>query len=217
MAQIAPSILSADFANLQGELKKVGKANYLHLDVMDGHFVPNISFGPVLIRKLRGLTQQVFDTHLMIETPDRYLDDFIKAGADILTVHLEATPHLHRTVTYIKESGIKAGVSLNPATPLTAIEEILPELDLLLLMSVNPGFGGQKFIPSTLDKLRRARTMLDVLEEETGRKILLEIDGGVNLETIDEVLACGPDLLVAGSAVFKGDAEKNLQTLMSRL
>ena len=217
MPQIAPSLLSADFSNLERELEKIGEAGYLHLDIMDGQFVPNISFGPVLIRKLRKLSGAVFDTHLMIAQPDRYLDDFIEAGCDIITVHQEACTHLHRTVDYIKKKGVKAGVSLNPATPLSAVKEILPDLDLLLIMSVNPGFGGQTFIPAALDKLRRARAAIDRVRAEQGREILLEVDGGVNLQTIDQVVSCGPDLIVAGSAVFKGDARKNFQELSKHL
>jgi len=215
MPTIAPSILSADFSNLEKEFKKLKTARYLHLDVMDGHFVPNITFGPCVVKSIRKITDMVFDTHLMIAEPDLYLDDFIEAGADIITVHYEAVKHIHRTVNYIKRRGLKAGVALNPATPLSSVEEILLELDLLLIMSVNPGFGGQKFIPSALDKLRRARKLIDEVEKETGKKVLLEIDGGVNLHNIDEIVKCGVDIIVAGSAVFKGNAEKNLKQLQS--
>jgi len=217
MPWIAPSLLSADFSNLERELEKVGEAGYLHLDIMDGQFVPNISFGPVLIKKLRKRSEAIFDTHLMIAQPDRYLDDFIEAGCDIITVHQEACTHLHRTVDYIKKKGVRAGVSLNPATPLSTVEEILPDLDLLLIMSVNPGFGGQTFIPSSLDKLRRAKAAIDRIRAEQGREVLLEVDGGVNLQTIDQVVECGPDLIVAGSAVFKGDARKNFRELSKHL
>ena len=217
MPRIAPSLLSADFSNLERELENVKEATCLHLDVMDGQFVPNITFGPTVIRQLRKLTDMTFDTHLMIVDPSRYLDDFIDAGSDIVTVHVEAEKNLRQTITSIKERGVKAGVSLNPATPLSSVEDILPELDLLLVMSVNPGFGGQKFMPSSLEKLKEARTMIDAVQKGSGSKVLLEIDGGVNLETIDAVAACGPDLIVAGSAIFKGDARKNFLDLSSHL
>ena len=217
MPHIAPSLLSANFSNLERELEKVKEAKYLHLDVMDGQFVPNITFGAVVIKQLRSLTEMKFDTHLMITDPERYLDDFIDAGSDIVTVHVEAAKDLHGTIEYIIKQKVMAGVSLNPATPLSSVEEILPELDLLLVMSVDPGFGGQKLIPSSLEKLRKARAMINDIKEKHGKKILLEIDGGVNLETIDDVVACGPDLIVAGSAVFKGDARKNFLELSKHL
>jgi len=217
MPHIAPSLLSANFSNLERELEKVKEATYLHLDVMDGQFVPNITFGPVVIKRLRTLSKMKLDTHLMIADPERYLDDFIDAGSDIMTVHVEAAKDLHGTIEYIKKQKVMAGVSLNPATPLSSVEEVLPELDLLLIMSVNPGFSGQRFIPSSLEKLKKARAMIDAIQKESGRKILLEIDGGVNLETIDDVVACGPDLIVAGSAVFKGNARKNFLELSSHL
>ena len=217
MSHIAPSLLSANFSNLERELEKVKEATCLHLDVIDGQFVPNITFGAVVIKHLRKLTDMTFDTHLMIVDPCRYLDDFIDAGSDIVTVHVEAEKNLGKTIKSIKERGIKAGVSLNPKTPLSSVETILPELDLLLVMSVNPGFGGQKLIPQALAKLKAARAMIDGIQEESGRKILLEIDGGVNRDTIDDVVACGPDLIVAGSAVFKGDARKNLLELSKHL
>ena len=217
MPHIAPSLLSANFSNLERELEKVKEATYLHLDVMDGQFVPNITFGPVVIKRLRTLSKMKLDTHLMIADPERYLDDFIDAGSDIMTVHVEAAKDLHGTIEYIKKQKVMAGVSLNPATPLSSVEEGLPELDLLLIMSVNPGFSGQRFIPSSLEKLKKARAMIDAIQKESGRKILLEIDGGVILETIDDVVACGPDLIVAGSAVFKGNARKNFLELSSHL
>ena len=218
MPHIAPSLLSSDFSNLEAELEKLPDVRYLHLDVMDGQFVPNITFGPMVVKHLRKRTKAIFDTHLMIVDPDRFVKDFVDAGSDIVTVHAEATSHLHRSIQHIKSLGAKAGVSLNPATPLCMVEEILPDLDLLLIMSVNPGFGGQKFIPSALEKLRLAREMVDAVREVSGHEILLEIDGGVNLETIDAVMEAGrPDLLVAGSAVFGGDARQNFLELSKHL
>jgi ribulose-phosphate 3-epimerase len=200
MTDIAPSLLSADFAFLSDEIKKVekGGADYLHLDVMDGIFVPNITFGPPVIKKLKKITSIPFDVHLMIDKPERYIKDFVDAGADILTVHAEATTHLHRTIQEIKSHGIKAGVSLNPATPLSSIEYILEDLDLILIMTVNPGFGGQSFIKSMVDKIIDTRRLID----ERNSKILLEIDGGVKLDNALELSKLGVDILVAGSAIF---------------
>ncbi|CAK7021221.1 ribulose-phosphate 3-epimerase [Tissierella carlieri] len=200
MAKIAPSLLSADFANLQDEIKKIenGGADYLHLDVMDGIYVPNITFGPPVIKKLRKITKIPFDVHLMIDKPERYIKDFVDAGADLITVHQEATTHLHRTIQEIKSYGIMAGVSLNPATPLESIEYVLGDLDLVLIMTVNPGFGGQSFIESMKGKIKRLRKIID----ERELNIIVEVDGGVKLDNAKEILNCGADLLVAGSDVF---------------
>lgn len=197
---IAPSILSADFARLGDEVAAVerGGADLLHVDVMDGHFVPNLTVGPPIVESLKKVTKLPLDVHLMITNADAFIDEFSAAGADYLTVHVEACPHLHRTVQSIKERGVRAGVTLNPATSLHTIEEILPDVDLVLIMSVNPGFGGQNFIGSCLKKIASARRMLD----EAGSRALLEVDGGVKIDNAAQVLAAGADVLVAGSAIF---------------
>ena len=198
--QIAPSILSADFSRLGEEIKAVEKAgaDLIHVDVMDGHYVPNITIGPGVVASLRKTTGLPFDVHLMIEEPDRYIDAFAEAGSDIVTVHAEAVIHLHRTVHYIKGRGIKAGVSLNPSTPLSCIEEILPDIDLLLIMTVNPGFGGQTFIPGTLPKIRKAREQVRSL----GLATAIEVDGGVTPDNIGSLAEAGADIFVAGAAIF---------------
>lgn len=203
MAILAPSILSADFSKLAEDVAKVeeGGAGYLHVDVMDGHFVPNISFGAVVMKSLLGKTGLPFDVHLMIERPDDYLEDFITEKTEYITVHQEACTHLHRTVQHIKSAGAKAGVSINPATPLCSIEEILCDVDMVLIMSVNPGFGGQKLIPSALDKITR----LAKLRSELGYDFKIEIDGGVSLSNVAQVVDSGVDIVVAGSAVFGSD------------
>lgn len=200
MIKISPSILSADFSRLGEDVQAVDRAgaDYIHIDVMDGHFVPNITIGPLVVEALRKVTAKPLDVHLMIENPDLYIADFARAGADIITVHQEAVPHLHRTVQLIKSLGKKAGVSLNPATPVETLDVILDELDLVLIMSVNPGFGGQSFIPSALDKIRALRQRIT----ERGLSTELEVDGGVKIDNIREVVAAGADVLVAGSAVF---------------
>jgi len=200
MIKISPSILSADFSRLGEDVQAVDRAgaDYIHIDVMDGHFVPNITIGPLVVEALRKVTAKPLDVHLMIENPDLYISDFAKAGADIITVHQEAVPHLHRTVQLIKSLSKKAGVSLNPATPVETLDIILDELDLVLIMSVNPGFGGQSFIPSALDKIRALRQRIT----ERGLSTELEVDGGVKIDNIREVVAAGADVLVAGSAVF---------------
>ena len=200
MIKISPSILSADFSRLGEDVQAVDRAgaDYIHIDVMDGHFVPNITIGPLVVEALRKVTSKPLDVHLMIENPDLYIADFARAGADIITVHQEAVPHLHRTMQLIKSLGKKAGVSLNPATPVETLDIILDELDLVLIMSVNPGFGGQSFIPSALDKIRALRQRIT----ERGLSTELEVDGGVKIDNIREVVAAGADVLVAGSAVF---------------
>jgi len=203
MIKISPSILSADFSRLGEDVQAVDRAgaDYIHIDVMDGHFVPNITIGPLVVDALRKVTDKPLDVHLMIENPDRYIADFAKAGADIIVVHQEAVPHLHRTVQLIKSLGKRAGVSLNPGTPVETLDVVLDDLDLVLVMSVNPGFGGQSFIPSALDKIRALRQRIT----QRGLATELEVDGGVKLDNIREVVAAGADVLVAGSAVFNTD------------
>lgn len=200
--RIAPSILSADFARLGDEVRAItaSDADFIHIDVMDGHFVPNLTIGPTVVKALRPHTNLPFDVHLMISPVDRYIADFAEAGADIITVHPEAGPHLHRTIQLIKSLGKKAGVALNPATPAEAIDFVLDLVDLVLVMSVNPGFGGQTFLTSQLDKIRQIRKRIDY----QGRAIELEVDGGINPETARDAIAAGADLLVAGTAVFTG-------------
>ena len=200
MNLIAPSILSADFSRLGEEIAAVeaAGADWIHVDVMDGHFVPNLTFGPGLVSSIRKSTKLPFDVHLMIENPERYIDIFAAAGSDVITIHVEATVHLHRIIGMIHEKGLKAGVSLNPATSLCSVEQILPDIDLLLIMTVNPGFGGQKFIEGMLPKITAARRMI----EATAPGILLEVDGGVTLKNIRKIADAGADVLVAGSAVY---------------
>jgi len=209
---IAPSILSADFSRLGQEVRAVESAGaeVIHVDVMDGHFVPNITIGPLVVRAVRQVTDLPLDVHLMITDPDRYVADFAEAGADWITVHVEACTHLHRTLGHIKELGKKAGAVLNPATSLSTLEYVLDEVDLVMLMSVNPGFGGQSFIPSTLEKTRKLRTMLDAVNPEAG----IEIDGGISPETIADVAAAGANIFVAGSAIYgQKEYEPTIKTL----
>jgi len=200
MIKIAPSILSADFSKLGEQIKLVeeGGADYIHLDVMDGHFVPNITFGPSVIKKLRNVTKLPFDVHLMIESPDLYIKDFVDAGADIITVHQEACTHLHRTLQYIKSFGIKAGVALNPATSIENIKYIIDEVDMVLIMTVNPGFGGQNFIPQMKCKIQDLRKLIDSRD----LNIDIQVDGGIKIDNIKEIELCGANIFVAGSAIF---------------
>ncbi|MCR6111173.1 ribulose-phosphate 3-epimerase [Bacillus sp. A301a_S52] len=200
MIKIAPSILSADFAKLGDEIKEVeaGGADYIHVDVMDGHFVPNITIGPLIVQAIRPITSLPLDVHLMIDNPDNYIPQFVQAGADIISVHAEACPHLHRTIHMIKDSGVKAGVVLNPATPVSLIEGMLADLDLVLLMTVNPGFGGQSFIHSVLPKIKQVRQWVD----DSGQSTEIEVDGGVNEKTASLCIEAGANVLVAGSAVY---------------
>jgi ribulose-phosphate 3-epimerase len=212
MKIIAPSILSADGGRLSEEIAAVEKAgaDWIHIDVMDGNFVPNITMGPAIISSLRKTTKLPFDVHLMIENPDRYIESFSQAGADIITIHAEATNHLYRTIDLIKSFDKRAGVSLNPATPLVQIEDVIRHIDLLLIMTVNPGFGGQKFIASSLSKISRANKMMEGLP----RKPMLEVDGGVNLQNIGDIAEAGADVIVAGAAIFgSDDYQKTIATM----
>lgn len=212
MVKIAPSILSADGSRLGEEIAAVeaAGADWIHLDVMDGRFVPNLTIGPGIVSALRKTTRLPFDVHLMIEDPERYVEAFARAGSDVLTVHVEATAHLHRLVAMIREKGLRPGVSLNPATPLSLVEPILPDLDLLLVMTVNPGFGGQKFIPAMLPKVARAKEMIRALAPS----VLLEVDGGVTGENIRAVVEAGADVVVAGAAIFAArDYEKTISAM----
>lgn len=216
MIQIAPSILSANFMRLGEEIKAAEQAgaDLLHIDIMDGHFVPNITIGPAIVAAIRKITTLPLDVHLMIEDPDKFLPDFAQAGADYLTVHCEASVHLHRTVQWIREKGLKAGVSINPATPVSQLESIIMDIDLVLLMSVNPGFGGQRFIPATMDKIKKAKGMIRAAES----RALIEIDGGVKLDNAKEIADAGADILVMGSAFFEsGNYKETLEKLNDNL
>jgi ribulose-phosphate 3-epimerase len=210
--RIAPSILSADFAHLAREIAaaEAGGADLIHVDVMDGHFVPNITIGPPVVRAVKRVARRPLDVHLMIEDPDRYLEAFVEAGASMLSVHVEVLPHLHRTLQAIKRLGIQAGAVLNPSTPVSALEEVAGDVDFVLVMSVNPGFGGQRFIPGSVDKIRRVRALLD----RAGSTAPIEVDGGVDLETAPDVVRAGATILVAGNAVFsQGNPEAAVRAL----
>ena len=216
MKKLAPSILSADFSRLGEEIKAVEEAgaDYIHIDIMDGHFVPNITVGPLVVETAKAVTTLPLDVHLMISEPDRYVQDFIKAGSDLLSVHVETCPHLQRTLTYIRELGGKPAAVLNPSTPLSTLENVMNDLDMVLLMTVNPGFGGQKFIPTMLPKIKQLRKLID----EKKLPIELEVDGGVNLENIGGISEAGADVVVAGSAIYKSkDCRETVRLMKEKL
>ena len=212
---LSPSILSSDFGRLGEDIRVVDEAgaDYIHVDVMDGMFVPSITIGMPVVKSIRNYTDKVLDVHLMIEDPDRYIVEFANAGADIITVHAEACKHLDRTIELIKAQSVMAAVALNPATDLSVLEYILPKLDMVLIMSVNPGFGGQKFIPYSLDKIKALKRMID----ERNVNVDIEVDGGINLDNVTSVIEAGANIIVAGSAVFNGDAAENVRAFLSKI
>lgn len=214
MAKVAPSILSADFSKLGADVQEICEfgADYIHVDVMDGAFVPNISFGAGVMKSLNNVATIPYDVHLMIEDPDRYIEDFVTPNTEFITVHQEACRHLDRTIQHIYSTGVKAGVALNPATPIVMVEDVLDKVDMILIMSVNPGFGGQKFIPRALDKIRR----LDEIRKASGYDFVIEVDGGVNLQNCEELKSVGTDILVAGSAVFKAEDRKEAIAVLGK-
>lgn len=214
MAKVAPSILSADFSKLGADVQEICEfgADYIHVDVMDGAFVPNISFGAGVMKSLNNVATIPYDVHLMIEDPDRYIEDFVTPNTEFITVHQEACRHLDRTIQHIHSTGVKAGVALNPATPIVMVEDVLDKVDMILIMSVNPGFGGQKFIPRALDKIRR----LDEIRKTNGYDFVIEVDGGVNLQNCKELKSVGTDILVAGSAVFKAESRKKAIAVLGK-
>ncbi len=216
MIKISPSILSADFSRLGEQIERLDKSNVemVHIDVMDGSFVPNISFGAPIMRSVRGYTKKIFDVHLMIEEPSRYIEDFVKAGADIITVHYEADKHIDRTINYIKSFGLKAGVAINPGTPISVLENIVGIVDMVLIMTVNPGFGGQKYISYCSEKIKAANQ----LRVNKNPELMIEVDGGVGVDNINSIVQCGANVIVAGSAVFKEDnIESNIKSLREAL
>lgn len=214
MAKVAPSILSADFSKLGADVQEICEfgADYIHVDVMDGAFVPNISFGAGVMKSLNNVATIPYDVHLMIEDPDRYIEDFVTPNTEFITVHQEACRHLDRTIQHIHSTGVKAGVALNPATPIVMVEDVLDKVDMILIMSVNPGFGGQKFIPRALEKIRR----LDEIRKANGCDFVIEVDGGVNLQNCEELKSVGTDILVAGSAVFKAEDRKEAIAVLGK-